>query len=182
MNEGKRNKPKVSGSSRAPKPAGQPKKASSQQPLSKRPSLPQQPISVPYRIKILSQLLARRLQRRLDPFDLTPAHFMVLNCLWRQDGLAISDIGEKVQQVGGTMTGVIDRMEERNLIVRKRDAEDRRVWRAWLTDKGKKLFSKLPPVMAQAREQLLDGISEREIAQLIETLDKIIVNAQAEFE
>jgi DNA-binding MarR family transcriptional regulator len=93
------------------------------------------PRGVGYRIKVLSQLLHRLLQARLDPFDLTVFHWLVLNLLWKKDGLAVSEIGDKLQQVGGTMTGVIDRMEERGLISRKRDPEDRRVWRIWLTAK-----------------------------------------------
>jgi len=133
--------------------------------------------NVPYRIKILSQLLTRRLQRRLEPFDLTPTHFLVLRCLWKQDGLAISAIGKKVQQVGGTMTGVIDRMEERGLIVRERDKEDRRVWRARLTEKGKELNGRLPAVAASAREQLLSGISDKELELFADVLDRIIANA-----
>lgn len=136
--------------------------------------------NVPYRIKVLSQLLSRRLQRRLEPFDLTPAHFLVLRCLWKQDGLAISDIGEKVQQVGGTMTGVIDRMEKRGLIERRRDKEDRRVWRAWMTPKGKELGDRLPAVIAAGREQLLGGISDRDLELFADVLDRIIANANLE--
>lgn len=78
------------------------------------------PRGIGYRIKVLSQLLGRLLQSRLEPFDLTPFHWLVLNCLWRQDGLAVSELGDKLQQVGGTMTGVLDRMEGRGLIFRER--------------------------------------------------------------
>ena len=70
------------------------------------------PRGVGYRIKVLSLLLGRVLQQSLQPYDLTPFHWLVLNCLWREDGLAVSVIGDKLQQVGGTMTGVLDRMEE----------------------------------------------------------------------
>ncbi|WP_333210587.1 MarR family transcriptional regulator [Microcoleus sp. S36b_A4] len=47
-----------------------------------------------------------------------------------------SSIGDKLQEVGGTLTGAIDRMEERGLFRRKRDTRDRRIWRIWLTDSG----------------------------------------------
>jgi len=36
----------------------------------------------------------------------------VLCCLWEEDEAATSGIGEKLQQVGGTLTGVLDRMEK----------------------------------------------------------------------
>ncbi len=95
------------------------------------------PYSLGYRIKLLSQLSTRKFQERLEPFGLTPFHWVVLCCLWEEDGLATSSIGEKLQQVGGTLTGVLDRMEDRGLIRRERDRNDRRVWRIWLTDAGK---------------------------------------------
>ncbi len=48
------------------------------------------PRGMGYRIKVLSLLLSRLLQRRLEPFDLTPFHWLVLNCMWRTDGLALT--------------------------------------------------------------------------------------------
>ena len=74
------------------------------------------PQSIGYRIKLLSQLLGRNFPQRLEPLGLTAFHWLVLCCLWEEDGLATSAIGDKRQQVGGTLTGVLDRMEERGLI------------------------------------------------------------------
>ena len=59
------------------------------------------PHSIGYRIKLLSQLLTRQFQDKLEPFGLTPFHWVVLCCLWEQDGLATSDIGDRLCQVGG---------------------------------------------------------------------------------
>src|SRR6476469_8986096 len=108
-----------------------------------------------YRIKLLSQLLSRKFQERLEPLGLTPFHWVVLCCLWQEDGLATSSIGDKLQQVGGTLTGVLDRMAERNLIRRERDAQDRRIWRIWLTDAGRRLEDILPPLGVELREASL---------------------------
>ncbi|WP_242724379.1 hypothetical protein [Microcoleus vaginatus] len=36
--------------------------------------------------------------------------------MWQQDGLPTSSIGDKLQQVGGTLTGASDRMEARGLV------------------------------------------------------------------
>lgn len=77
------------------------------------------PYSAGYRIKLLSQLLTRKFTELLEPFGLTPFHWLVLCCLWENDGLPTSSVGEKLQQVGGTLTGVLDRMEERGLIRRE---------------------------------------------------------------
>ncbi|MBD2090514.1 MarR family transcriptional regulator [Microcoleus sp. FACHB-1515] len=129
-----------------------------------------------YRQKLLSQLLERRLQEKLEPHGLTPFHWLVLCCLWEEDGLATSSIGEKLCQVGGTLTGVLDRMEERGLIERQRDLQDRRIWRIWLTEAGKQLETILPPIVTELREQALEGISNAERQRLSALLDLIIAN------
>jgi MarR family transcriptional regulator, organic hydroperoxide resistance regulator len=134
------------------------------------------PYGLGYRIKLLSQLLARTFQEQLEPYGLTVFHWVVLCCLWEEDGLATSTIGERLQQVGGTLTGVLDRMEERGVVRRERDCRDRRIWRIWLTEAGKELETVLPPIAMEVREQALAGISTEERKLLSELLDRAIVN------
>ena len=134
------------------------------------------PYGLGYRLKLMSQLLSRRFQEQLEPHGLTPFHWLVLCCLWEQDGLATSDLGERLCQVGGTLTGVIDRMEERGLVRRERDRHDRRIWRIWLTDAGQQLEQVLPPLAMKVREQALQGLSEAEQQQLSGWVDQIIGN------
>ncbi len=134
------------------------------------------PHGMGYRIKLLSQLLARRFQERLDRFGLTIFHWVVLCCLWEEDGLAISSIGEKLQQVGGTLTGVLDRMESRGLIRRERDLHDRRVWRIWLTEDGLKLREILPPIALELREQAMCGLSNADRERFSDFLNQAIAN------
>lgn len=134
------------------------------------------PYGLGYRIKLLSQLMGRKFQERLEPFGLTPFHWVVLCCLWEEDGLPTSSIGEKLQQVGGTLTGVLDRMEDRGLIRRERDRQDRRVWRIWLTDEGNQLKQVLPPIAQEIRESWLEGISEADCQIFSDLVDRSIAN------
>lgn len=134
------------------------------------------PHSLGYRIKLLAQLGSRRLQEVLEPFGLTPFHWLVLCCLWQEDGLPTSSIGDKLQQVGGTLTGVIDRMEDRGLVRRERDTRDRRIWRIWLTDSGRELQEVLSPVVAQIQARFVDGFSEAEQELFSQQIDRAIVN------
>jgi len=134
------------------------------------------PYSIGYRIKLLGQLGGRRFQERLEPLGLTPFHWVVLCCLWEEDGIATSSIGEKLQQVGGTLTGVLDRMEERGLIRRERDSRDRRIWRIWLTQEGKELEDILLPIAFEHREQAMQGISPEDRERFSQLLDQAIAN------
>ena len=134
------------------------------------------PYSTGYRIKLLSQLLYRKFSDRLEPFGLTPFHWLVLCCLWQEDGIPTSSIGEKLQQVGGTLTGVLDRMEERGLVRRERDRQDRRICRIWLTDAGRELEQILPQLVADMHEETWVDISAPDRAQFSRTLDRAIAN------
>ncbi|MBC1236948.1 MarR family winged helix-turn-helix transcriptional regulator [Nostoc sp. 2RC] len=134
------------------------------------------PYNLGYRIKLLSQLLSRRFTDRLEPFGLTPFHWLVLCCLWQEDGLPTSSIGDKLKQVGGTLTGVLDRMEERGLVRRERDTQDRRIWRIWLTDAGRELQTILPPIAAQVCDEAMEGISLADREFFSQILNKGIAN------
>jgi DNA-binding MarR family transcriptional regulator len=134
------------------------------------------PDSVGYRVKLLSQLLGRHFQEMLDPHGLTPFHWLVLCCLWEQDGLPTSHLGDRLCQVGGTLTGVIDRMEERGLVRRERDPQDRRVLRIWLTDSGRQFEKILPSLSAELRERALKGLSQAERQLFSEWIDRMIAN------
>ncbi|HEY9876145.1 MAG TPA: MarR family transcriptional regulator [Candidatus Obscuribacterales bacterium] len=134
------------------------------------------PHSLGYRIKLLSQLLSRKFQERLEPYGLTPFHWVVLCCLWEEDGLPTSSLGEKLQQVGGTLTGVLDRMEERGVIRRERDTRDRRIWRIWLTEAGRELQQELPPIALEIRDRAMQGIPPSEVKRFSELVDQAIAN------
>jgi DNA-binding MarR family transcriptional regulator len=134
------------------------------------------PHGLGYRIKLLSQLMGRKFQERLEPYGLTPFHWVVLCCLWEEDGLPTSTLGEKLQQVGGTLTGVLDRMEQRGVVRRERDARDRRIWRIWLTEAGRELQLVLPPIAMELREASLLGIPDSDRQRLSELIDRAIAN------
>ncbi|BAB76391.1 MarR family winged helix-turn-helix transcriptional regulator [Anabaena sp. FACHB-709] len=134
------------------------------------------PYNVGYRIKLLSQLLTRRFTEVLEPFGLTPFHWLVLCCLWQEDGLPTSSIGDKLKQVGGTLTGVLDRMEERGLVRRERDLHDRRIWRIWLTNAGRDLETVLPPLAAELRDEAMQGISDADRELFSQLLNRAIAN------
>jgi len=96
--------------------------------------------------------------------------------LWQEDGLPTSSIGDKLQQVGGTLTGVLDRMEERGLVRREIDKRDRRIWRIWLTDSGRELQEVLPPLVAAIRDRSVEGFSEADRELFSQLIDRAILN------
>ncbi|PSN15859.1 MarR family transcriptional regulator [filamentous cyanobacterium CCT1] len=134
------------------------------------------PYNLGYKVKLVSQLMYRDFLERLEPYGLTPFHYLVLCCLWEEDGLSTSGIAEKLKQLGATLTGVVDRMEHRNLVYRERDPGDRRVIRVWLTDEGRKLMHILPAVGAETIHNATAGLSSAEQTAISQLLDRVIDN------
>ncbi|HHP7244388.1 MAG TPA: MarR family winged helix-turn-helix transcriptional regulator [Elainellaceae cyanobacterium] len=134
------------------------------------------PYNLGYKVKLVSQLMYRDFLERLEPYGLTPFHYLVLCCLWEEDGLSTSGIADKLKQLGATLTGVVDRMEDRNLVYRERDPSDRRIIRIWLTEEGKQLMHVLPAIGAKTIDKATDGIPEAQHEAVLRLLDQIIAN------
>ena len=134
------------------------------------------PYNVGHKLKLASQLMYRDFLERLEPYGLTPFHYLVLCCLWEEDGLSTSRIAEKLGQLGATLTGVVDRMEDRKLVYRERDPEDRRTVRIWLTPNGEKLKEVLPQIGEQTVDKALNKISKAEQELVSKVLDRIAAN------
>nr|WP_242025315.1 MarR family transcriptional regulator [Leptolyngbya sp. FACHB-36] len=124
----------------------------------------------------MSQALNRRLQDVLDPFGLTPFQWEVLDCLWQEDGVPTSTLTKQLQQLGGTLTGVLDVMEKRGLVYRERDQNDRRVCRIWLTEAGEQLREIVPSVVNTLKQETFECLSEQELQLLSGLVDRIIAH------
>lgn len=127
-----------------------------------------------FKVRSLSTLITRGFNHVLQEFELTRNHWVVLACLWQQDGLPASSISAHIQQEGGTVTGVLDRMVKRNLIKRRRDRADRRVVRIWLTDQGKELAQTLPPLISNLFKCMFAELSPEDVKEFRQLIDKVI--------
>ncbi|WP_373479472.1 MarR family winged helix-turn-helix transcriptional regulator [Geminocystis sp.] len=134
------------------------------------------PYNLGYKLKLVSQLMYRDFLERLEPYGLTPFHYLVLCCLWEEDGLSTTGIANKLKQLGATLTGVVDRMEERQLVIRERNLSDRRVVQIWLTEEGKQLMKVLPPIGAATIEKATKNISRADQEMVTKILDRIVQN------
>jgi len=118
-----------------------------------------------------------RMLRESNLGDISVAYFAVLQALWENDGLSISDLGERAQLEKSTMTSLIDRMEGAGLVRREDHPTDRRAYKICLTARGKELEEKLDQVANRAYQYLTRGIPEKDLQKSIEVCKKLIENA-----
>ncbi len=80
--------------------------------------------------------------RHIRSMRLTPSQFDVIATVGDTEGLTCSELSEATLVTKGTLTGVLDRLEAKDLIRRDTVAEDRRCTKIRLTGKGEALFRK----------------------------------------
>jgi DNA-binding MarR family transcriptional regulator len=88
-------------------------------------------------------------------------------------GLPLSDLGKGLDVTKGNITGLIDRMERDGLAKRKDDPRDRRVIRATITAKGKRILHDIQPVKVQWGQRLFQGFSAKDKRDFIVLLNRL---------
>ncbi|EWC40977.1 MarR family transcriptional regulator [Pseudomonas stutzeri] len=78
---------------------------------------------------------------------LSPVQLMILQVLASEGQLTASDLSRRVSLTAATLSGQLDRLEERGLLQRQRDNQDRR--RQWLllSDSGRALLQQAPALL-----------------------------------
>lgn len=108
--------------------------------------------------------------------DVTPEQWAVLIRLWEQDGRGQSELSEATFRDRPTMSRIVDGMEARGLLVRRKSPEDARVRTIHLTRKGRDLEKKLVPIVKRIVERMVAGIDEHALETTRSTLRHMFEN------
>lgn len=108
-----------------------------------------------------------RHMRRWPSGPLSLVHLNVLMVLAEDGGLPMRVLAESLDVSQASATGIVDRMEQRGLVERRRDDEDRRVIRVALTDAGRQLIAGLASERRGHLAALLDGLTDEELDGLL---------------
>ena len=81
--------------------------------------------------------MTRTYRERLGPMGLTYPQYLVLIVLWENDGLTISQLGQRLLLDSGTLTPLLKRLEAAGVVTRNRRESDEREVEIWLTGKGR---------------------------------------------
>ena len=104
---------------------------------------------------------------------LTPSQARVIFAIGGTDGRTCRDIGDETLITKGTLTGVVDRLEEKGLVERWAVEGDGRKTIVALTADGEKVYAREFPRHIGFLKERLDGLSERDRKQAIRVLGKI---------
>ncbi len=102
----------------------------------------------------------------------------VMFALNQQDGMSNSDLANFLDITPATLTNKVKRMEKADLVIRRRDVDDERVSRIYLTDKGRGLMDKIHQSVVESDNAMLRGFSDAEIEHLKEDIKRILKNIE----
>ena len=105
--------------------------------------------------------------------DVTPEEWGLLNRLWEQDGRRQAELADATIRDRTTVTRLLDGMVAKGLVRRETDPDDRRAVQTWLTTKGRAMRRKLIPIADELLDRATQGVSERDLALTISTLQRL---------
>ena len=112
---------------------------------------------------------------------LNPTEFGVLEVLYHKGPQPLQQIGEKILISSGNITYVVDKLEKKQLLIRKPCSADRRVIYAELTEKGHAFLADIFPSHQEAIEKAVAGLTPEEQQQAIALLKKLGRTAQENY-
>ncbi|WP_233434385.1 MarR family winged helix-turn-helix transcriptional regulator [Nocardia yamanashiensis] len=112
-----------------------------------------------YLIKRLELAVRALMDDALRPLGLTTLQYTALTVLERRSGLSSAQLARRSFLRPQTMNVMVQTLEERGLIQRDRDPNNRRVLVATLTGKGREALREAAPRVAGIEGRLLDGMS-----------------------
>lgn len=111
--------------------------------------------------------------KSLRQYGVTAPQADVIFTLGNTEGMVFKDIGERTLTTKGTLTGIVDRLEQKGLVKRSACSQDRRRMYVALTNNGEKFFNKVFPRHMTSLKQRFDRMTKSEMNQSVVLLKKI---------
>lgn len=136
--------------------------------------------SIGYLVKRAHCLMTDCLDVAFAQQEFTFMQWVVLMYIRDGIGVTATDICRDYRHDQGALTRVIDQLEDRGLIERRRSVEDRRVVQLSLTPQGRKTVETLIPVVVERLNTALDGFTVSEVSELTRLLGKLVSRVELE--
>lgn len=115
-----------------------------------------------------AELLAR--------LDVHVGQELILVALWQSDGVAITELAERLEVQPPTVSRMIRRMESAGFVERRASPDDQRMSIVHATDKGRSVRADIEEVWATIEGEMTNGMSDAEIATFHALLDRVRAN------
>ena len=145
--------------------------------MSQKPRVKEQfqPDSLPGVFQLIEQIekkLNQIKRQTTHAAGLTPCQFAVLSALWERDGIPFKELAAVNWCAPPTMTGIVDTLEKKGLVIRQPNPNDRRSLLVCLTDSGR-VLQKTAQSMDAMFQNCCDALNASETKHLGKLLQKL---------
>ena len=122
-----------------------------------------------------ASVVSRAVARVVEPAGLSLAQYNALRIIRGAGtgGIATLSIRERMIDEGTTITRLLDKLEDAELIRRERSYPDRRQVMCFATDAGRKLLDTLDPLVDAMDEEVVAVLDDTRLEQFVELLDAV---------
>lgn len=107
-------------------------------------------------------------------YDLTPVQYAALATITAHPGIDQATLAGLIAYDRTTITGVVDRLVLKGLLLRQANSRDRRIRELQVTDEGRRILSGIEPAVEAAQRVMLRGLNADEADQFLRLLRKTI--------
>jgi DNA-binding MarR family transcriptional regulator len=104
---------------------------------------------------------------------MTGPQLLILHKVGKQSGVMVREIAEDINLSSATVTSILDRMEDNNLVRRIRRTQDKRKVGVFLTEAGEKAFETAPMPFQEHFTNRFNSLEKWEQSQMVATLQRI---------
>ena len=116
------------------------------------------------------------IRQSLEKTDLHRGQPPLLFALYMQDGMTHSELAEEMEVTPAAITNMVKRLEKAGFVIRRRDTEDERVSRVYLTEAGRAIYSEMAAIAQQVDEATFAGFTKEERAIMRDFLMRVYDN------
>ena len=122
-----------------------------------------------------TDLLQRRFAELVEPYGISLQQYNVLRILRGagQEGTPTLEIADRMIQKTPGITRLLDKLEAKHLVRRKRCPEDRRQVLCWITEAGLRVLADLDRPAADSGQQAMTSLRASEVRTLIALLQRV---------
>ena len=133
-------------------------------------------VSYGYQSRATHRAFDRLLQKHLGKHKLANGFWYVLRVLWEQEGMSQRELADAANLTESSAVIMLENMRKAGLVRRKKDPEDRRRQRVYLTAKARRLRTKLLPIAFDVNALASDGINKTDLTTYLRVSHQLRAN------
>lgn len=127
-----------------------------------------------------SYLFGAYVCQELENIGMRYSYRHIMKPLMENESLTQLELVKITELKAPTISITLRNMERDGIVRREKKDSDRRETHVFITDKGKKMYTKVLDALKKAEETMLNGLTEKELKSMRTTLEKMCVNLRFE--